>query len=126
MEKIKKMNNSTYWAYNVPVQISPNFEISEEDNDSYVLDENGNKKITGFNVVNYMPRKATCCDCDLDELLEGQQSREEFLEYAAQHLENLARLLRESIHNPEMTVYYADHGFVLDEQKLAKNLRKPD
>lgn len=120
------MNNSTYWAYNVPVQISPNFEISEEDNDSYVLDENGNKKITGFNVVNYMPRKATCCDCALDELLEGQQSREEFLEYAAQHLENLARLLRESIHNPEMTVYYADHGFVLDEQKLAKNLRKPD
>lgn len=120
------MNNSLYWAYNVPLQIMPKFEMCEEDTDSYVLDDKGNKKITGYNVVNYMPRKETCCDCELDELLDGTQSREEFLEYAAQHLENLARLMRECIHNPEMHIYYADAGFELDEKKLAENLRKPE
>lgn len=120
------MNNSSYWAYNVPLQISPNYETCEEDSDTYILDDNGNKKISGYSVVNYMPRKSTCCELDLDELLNGTQTREEFLEYAAQHLENLARLMRECIHNPDEHVYYADAGFELDKEKLEKNLRKPD
>lgn len=120
------MNNSLYWSYNLPLQISPNFETCEDDPDSYILDDKGNKKISGYSVVNYMPRKASCCECDLDELLEGTQTREEFLEYAAQHLENLARLMRECIHKPEEYVYYADSGFELDEKKLAENLRKPE
>lgn len=119
------MKNSLYWSYNVPLQISPNYETSSEDSDDYLLDEQGNKKISGYSVVNYMPRKASCCECELDELL-GEQSREEFLEYAAQHLENLARLMRESIHDPENYVYYADAGFILDETKLEENLRKPE
>lgn len=49
------MNNSTYWSFNVPLQISPNYEMCEEDSDTYILDDKGNKKISGFSVLNYMP-----------------------------------------------------------------------
>jgi hypothetical protein len=121
------MNNSLYWSYNLPLQISPHYQHCDEalDGDTALLDESGKKIIKGYSVINYMPRKNSCSELELEELLE-EQSREEFLEYAAQHLENLARLLRECIHDPDKIVYYADEGFVLDEDKLAKNTRKPE
>jgi hypothetical protein len=38
----------------------------------------------------------------------GEQTREEFFESAALHLENLARLMREAAKDPALRVYYHD------------------
>lgn len=83
--------NKLYWAMNLPLQIFPN--------------DDGE----GYTVLNYMPRKEQVRSCDLEELL-GAQTREEFLESAALHLENLARLMREAITDPTKTVYYPAEG----------------
>ena len=40
----------------------------------------------------------------------GEQTREEFFESAALHLENLARLMREAAKDPALRVYYHDAG----------------
>jgi len=117
--------NFRYWMYNLPLQISPSYETDPEDPDSYLLDDKGKKIISGYSVLNYMPRKSSCIEVDLEELI-GDMSREEFLEYSAQHLENLARLMRKGIHEPDTTIYYHDDEFILDEEKLARNIRKPE
>lgn len=117
--------NYGYWMYNLPLQISPNYETDPIDPDSYLLDREGNKIISGYSVLNYMPRKSSCRELELGELI-GDMTREEFLEYSAQHLENLARLMRNAIHDPHASIYYHDEDFILDEDKLAKNIRKPE
>jgi len=92
--------NELYWAYNLPLQVWPEFEI-EDDETSPVVQTR---------IVNYMPRKEQCCSLVLDEDVLGGQTREEFFETAAVHLENLARLMREAAENPAVTVYYHDDG----------------
>lgn len=96
------MKNSIYWAYNVPLQIWPEYEEGKdsEDPDATVVD---------YRVVNYMARKEGIGDFMLSEVLD-EQSREEFLESAALHLENLARQFREAIQDPKKYIYYADDG----------------
>lgn len=89
--------NSLYWAFNLPLQVWPKHQNQDDEN----------SPVVGARVLNYMPRKERCTDCDLDELL-GEQTREEFFESAAQHLENLARLMREAGKDPAKHVYY--HG----------------
>ncbi len=91
--------NQLYWAYNLPLQVWPKH-----------ADPNDEKSpIVGARVLNYMPRKERCDDCDLADLL-GEQTREEFFESAALHLENLARLMREAAKDPALLVYYHDAG----------------
>lgn len=91
--------NGLYWAYNLPLQVWPTRQDPDDDN----------SPIVGARVLNYMPRKVRCQECDLIELL-GEQTREEFFESAALHLENLARLMREAAKDPAMQVYYPDNG----------------
>lgn len=91
--------NQLYWAYNLPLQVWPKHQDSEDEN----------SPIVGARVLNYMPRKERCEDCDLSDLL-GEQTREEFFESAAQVLENLARLMREAAKDPALLVYYPDAG----------------
>lgn len=91
--------NKLYWAYNLPLQVWPRHR-DPDDEDSPVI---------GWRVLNYMPRKERCEDLDLAEIL-GEQTREEFFESAARHLENLARLMREAAADTEKHVYYHDEG----------------
>ena len=91
--------NQLYWAYNLPLQVWPKHQDP--------CDEKS--PIVGARVLNYMPRKERCEDCDLSDLL-GEQTREEFFESAAQVLENLARLMREAAKDPALLVYYPDSG----------------
>lgn len=91
--------NKLYWAYNLPLQVWPKHQDP--------CDEKS--PIVGARVLNYMPRKERCEDCDLGDLL-GEQTREEFFESAAQVLENLARLMREAGKDPALLVYYPDAG----------------
>lgn len=80
-----------YFTYNLPLQVWPS--------------ESG-----GDRILNYMPRKETCRSLDLDEC-RGEQSRADFLNEAAMHLENLARLMRAAAADPTLNVYYHDEGF---------------
>ena len=91
--------NKLYWAYNLPLQVWPRRQDSDDEK----------SPIVGARVFNYMPRKERCEDCDLADLL-GEQTREEFFESAALHLENLARLMREAAKDPALLVYYHDAG----------------
>ena len=91
--------NALYWAYNLPLQVWPKHAEPDDENSA----------ITGHTVLNYMPRKERCVSCELEDLL-GEQTREEFFESAAIHLENLARLMREAAKDPERRVYYHDEG----------------
>lgn len=91
--------NKLYWAYNLPLQVWPKHADPEDEN----------SPVIGARVVNYMPRKERCCDLDLEEVL-GEQTREEFFETAALHLENLGRLMRAAGKDPSAHVYYHDAG----------------
>lgn len=93
------MKNKLYWAYNLPLQVWPRHENSEDES-SPVVDAR---------LVNYMPRKECCGELLLSEAI-GDQSREEFFEDAARHLENLARLMRIAAKDPKATIYYHDEG----------------
>lgn len=93
------IKNELYWASNLPLQVWPKYQNPEDET----------SPIVGARVLNYMPRKERCIDCDLDELL-GEQTREEFFESAAHVLENLARLMREAAKDPAMAVYYPVDG----------------
>lgn len=95
----KSGKNKLYWAYNLPLQIWPQHENPDDES----------SPIFGARIANYMPRKERCCDLDLYEAL-GDQTREEFFNEAADHLENLARLMREAAADPSLTVYYHDEG----------------
>jgi len=96
----KTGKNSLYWAYNLPLQVWPTYEV-EDDETSPVI---------GARVLNYMPRKQCCEMCDIDDL-RGEQTREEFMLEAAPVLENLARLFREAAADPAKTfIYYPDDG----------------
>ena len=94
------MKNKLYWAYNLPLQVWPKHEEGEDEDASSII---------GWRILNYMPRKERVQECDLDEIIEDQ-TREEFFESAALHLENLARLMREAGKNPALIVYYPDEG----------------
>jgi len=93
------VKNKLYWSYNLPLQVWPKH-ANPDDPESPVI---------GARVLNYMPRKERCESFDLEELLD-EQTREEFFESTAQHLENLARLMREAGKDPAKTVYYHDAG----------------
>lgn len=93
------MKNSLYWAYNLPLQVWPKHQDPDDET----------SPVVGARVLNYMPRKERCEDCDLDDLL-GEQTREEFFMTAALHLENLARLMREAAADPSKLIYYHDAG----------------
>lgn len=93
------IKNRLYWAYNMPLQVWPKHQDPDDEN----------SPIVGARVLNYMPRKERCEDSDLSDLL-GEQTREEFFESAALHLENLARLMREAAKDPALLVYYHDKG----------------
>lgn len=93
------MKNDLYWAYNLPLQVWPKHE------DKY--DET--TPIIETRILNYMPRKERCVMLDLEECI-GDQTREEFFETAARHLENLAKLMREAAQDQEVVVYYHDDG----------------
>ncbi len=93
------MKNNLYWAFNVPLQIWPKHADG--------LDETS--EVVGYTVLNYMPRKERLCSVEMHEVL-GDQTREEFLESAALHLENLAKLMREAISDPRKHIYYPDIG----------------
>lgn len=93
------MKNSLYWAYNLPLQVWPNHEDMDDES----------SPITDYRILNYMPRKERTFEVLLSELL-GDQTREEFLETAALHLENLAKLFREAISDPNKCIYYHDDG----------------
>lgn len=82
--------NQIYWAYNLPLQVWP-----DDDDDARIL--------------NYMPRKGCVIDVSLSEVI-GSQSRDEFFENAALHLENLARLMRACKTDSKSVVYYHDAG----------------
>ncbi len=91
--------NETCWAYNMPLQVRPRHR------DEY--DER--TEMEGARILNYMPRKERCEWIDLEECIDGQ-TREEFFEAAAQHLENLAGLMREAARDRAKIVYYHDKG----------------
>ncbi|AYW60736.1 TPA: hypothetical protein P6M77_001511 [Pseudomonas aeruginosa] len=93
------MKNSIYWAFNLPLQVWP---IHKDEDDE-------SSAITDFRILNYMPRKERICEVYLSEVI-GEQSREEFLETAALHFENLARLFRSSKSDPGKHIYYHDDG----------------
>jgi hypothetical protein len=100
------MKNRLYWSYNLPLQLWPKHK-NPQDKDSPVVD---------YDVLNYSPRKERVVMCSLDEL-RGEQTREEYLETAAIHLENLARLFREAIKDEHMVIYYHDEGMENDEEE---------
>lgn len=99
------MKDSLYWAYNLPLQVWPRHEDPEDET----------SPVVGARILNYMPRKERCCDLDLNDLLE-EETRAEFFESAALHLENLARLMREASKDPSLCVYYPDEGMVKEKQ----------
>ena len=94
------MKNSRYWSYNLPLQLWA--EHNEDD-----ATEEG--PVSGYRVLNYMPRRERCETLRLEELI-GEQTREEFLEQTALTLENLARLFRAAKQDPNLTIYYPDEG----------------
>lgn len=96
---MSERKNRLYWSFNLPLQVWPEHEDDDE-----------NKPIVGCRILNYMPRKERCVLLNLEEVLGEEQTREEFFEDAARHLENLARLFREAKNNPAATVYYHDEG----------------
>lgn len=98
------MKNELYWAYNLPLQVWPQYEQEYDETTPAV----------GAWILNYMPRKEYCAILDLEEAL-GDQTREEFFETAALHLENLARLMRKAAKDPTATVYYHDTGMKADD-----------
>lgn len=91
--------NQLYWSFNLPLQVWPEHADPEDEN----------SPVIGTRIVNYMPRKERCCDLDLEDV-QGEQTREEFFETAALHLENLARLMRVAGKDPSAHVYYHDAG----------------
>lgn len=91
--------NSFYWLYNLPLQVRPRHQNPYDEK----------SPVIGSIILNYMPRKERCRNCDLADLL-GEQTREEFFESAAIRLENLARLMREAGKDPAMRVCYPDIG----------------
>lgn len=93
------MKNSLFWSFNLPLQVDPIHSDPEDEN----------SPVTGSSIVIFMPRKSYCARCDLSECL-GDQTREEFFESAAVHLENLARLMRLAGKNEKLMVYYSDEG----------------
>lgn len=95
------MKNGHYWSLNLPLQVWPKHEDPNDEE----------SPVVGARVLNYMPRKERCESLDLEEVI-GDQTREEFFETAALHLENLARLMREAGKDPAMVVYYHDGGMV--------------
>lgn len=95
------MKNSMYWAFNLPLQIWP-IHKDEDDESSPIID---------YRVLNYMPRKECIRETFLSELISDiDQDREEFLETAALHLENLARLFRSTKLDPGKHIYYHHDG----------------
>lgn len=99
------MENSRYWAYNLPLQLWPKREDEEDEG-----------PVTGYRILNYMPRKESCITLDWEEAVEGE-TREEFLEHAALVLENLARLFRKAKTDPNMHIYYPDEGMNNEEEQ---------
>jgi hypothetical protein len=96
----KDGKNSIYWSYNLPLQVWPVYEDPETvDFDSC--------PVVGTRILNYMPRKRRCEEIELSDVI-GDQTREEFFETAAIHLENLARLMRTVKDDPRAHVYYHD------------------
>jgi hypothetical protein len=96
---VSEQKNALYWSYNLPLQVWPRHEDCED----------ADSRVVGARILNYMPRKERCETVDLAELL-GEQTREEYFETAALHLENLARLMRKAAADPSFAVYYADCG----------------
>jgi len=86
------MKNDLYWAYNVPLQYYP----AEDGSPATVL--------------NYSPRKNRVTKLTADDDLLGDQTLEEFLNSAADHLENLAKEMRASAADPSKSVYYHDQN----------------
>lgn len=97
------MKNSLYWAYNLPLQVSP---IRKDDEDE-------SSSIVGYRILNYMPRKERCEILDIEDVI-GEQTQEEFFESAAQHFENLAKQFRKLAKKEIDTVYYHDEGMAKD------------
>lgn len=93
------MSSKTYWNYNLPLQVWPQFENPNDPT----------SPVVGTKILNYMPRKEALIELDLKDVLYGQ-SREEFFETAALHFENMARIFREAIKDPKTTIYYPDKG----------------
>jgi hypothetical protein len=87
------MKNELYWSYNVPLQYYP--------------PENGSPGT----VLNYSPRKNRVMEVEIDELL-GEQTLSEFLNSAADHLENLAKEMRISANDPWKSVYFHDQNMI--------------
>lgn len=101
------MKNSTYWSYNLPLQAFPD-RVDEDDEKS---------PITDYRVLNYMPRKEACRTMQLSELLEDSgQSKEEYFEAAAAHLEHLAQMFRKLAKGEIDTIYYHDED--MDKTQL--------
>ena len=85
--KVKNMGNwsSCYWSMNIPVQMW--------------------KEPNGWKVVNYMPRKETCCI--LDELVTPKELPQ-FCKNTATILRNLAALFEAMGEGKVDNIYYAD------------------
>lgn len=92
---MKSEKNTAYWTFNLPLQLWP--ENGE--------DEEG--PVTGYRILNYMPRRERCETLRLEDCL-GDQTKEEYLEQAALVFENLAKLFRQAKKNPEYHIYYPD------------------
>ena len=95
------MKNKLYWSYNLPLQIWPEYEDPEDET----------SKIVGHKILNYMPRRERTVWTTLDEIIEDQ-TRSEFLNDAAIHLENLAKQMRDAAEDNNAVVYYPDAGMV--------------
>ena len=89
------MKNALHWAYNLPLQIEP------------VDDEPLTSPDKEYNVLLYMPRKGRIHWVTMSEL-RGEQTTQEYLHAAAEHLENLARLFRDAARGQRHTIYYPD------------------
>jgi len=93
--------NSLFWSYNLPLQVMP-----------------ADPEISGSveKILNYMPRRESTHTLELNEDTLDGQTREEFFEDAAVHLENLARLMRLAKKDFKVTVYYPDDGMGEERQ----------
>lgn len=92
------MKNELYWEYNLPLQIWPTRDDDKETSPEFPA--------TQWRVLNYMPRRERCETIDLDDETLGEQTREEFLETAAETLELLAKQMRAAAADPNLHVYY--------------------
>jgi len=99
------MKNKHYWAYNLPLQVWPRHESDDE-----------LAPVVDARLLTYMPRRERCEELLLSEVI-GDQSREEFFEEAARHLENLARLMRVAAKDPKAAIYYHDEGMDAPAEK---------